>query len=53
MIAQYLEVKAKHPDFLLFNRMGNFFAGRFVASYRGRFEVGGPAIAAERAPTDR
>src|SRR5579883_1691228 len=25
MIAQYLEVKAKHPDFLLFYRMGDFF----------------------------
>jgi DNA mismatch repair protein MutS len=25
MMAQYLEVKAKHPDFLLFYRMGDFF----------------------------
>ena len=25
MMAQYLEIKAKHPDFLLFYRMGDFF----------------------------
>ncbi|MGO9982598.1 MAG: DNA mismatch repair protein MutS [Rhodomicrobium sp.] len=25
MMAQYLEVKAKHPDFMLFYRMGDFF----------------------------
>ncbi len=25
MMAQYLEVKARHPDFLLFYRMGDFF----------------------------
>ncbi|MFY9877289.1 MAG: hypothetical protein WAL20_16865, partial [Rhodomicrobium sp.] len=25
MMAQYLEVKAKHPEFLLFYRMGDFF----------------------------
>jgi len=29
MMAQYLEVKAKHPDFTLFYRMGDFFAGLF------------------------
>ncbi|MGO8954521.1 MAG: hypothetical protein ACLQF2_14505, partial [Rhodomicrobium sp.] len=40
MMAQYLEIKAKHPDFLLFYRMGDFFELFFDDAVRASAALG-------------
>jgi DNA mismatch repair protein MutS len=40
MMAQYLEVKAKHPDFMLFYRMGDFFELFFDDAVRAASALG-------------
>jgi hypothetical protein len=57
-MAQYLDVKAKHPDFLLFHRMGDFFADRLFRERPQQTARAvpkrGPAIAwKDRVPTGR